>query len=893
MKQLRIDAAAQAAEPDTPDAINLSVLLREADTRVRHASRAGARSLASLPLIYVVGDEDSGKTLTVLQSGLNPELIAGDVYHDGAIVPTQLANLWLANKCVLVEAGGPLLRRPPLWLRLIGATLPERLGSVFSSDDRLAARSVLLCVSVERIMAPNTYEQVRTLAQSLNERLCELSHTLGFPLPVSVLFTKLDKVATFADYMKRLSEDETRRPLGSLLPAVASGPELYPEQATALIGSRFDQLIHALGEFRLETLSRGGELDELARAFDFPREMRKLRAGIVSFLTEVARPCKTGVNPFLRGFFFAGMRTQIIEETLEAVSVQQQPVAPIKIGAPGLISIAPAQAPSPAPHPRSDGTRKVEQWVFLPHLFSKVLLAEKPTFDTGGASARARFLKRALLATSSGIFLLLALTTVSFVKNRTLEKRIADAASVRISPPSAGSLASQRELEALNNLRVSVEKLRGYRKDGPPICDHMGLYRGNALYPIACQAYTKRFTALLLNPAQQNILAKLRALPAAPATDFDYAANHRALKAYLITVSNPNPDSAQDTVDFLPSALSAEWAGNAMHDANLDRLAQAQFAFYASLLAEPSSCMAKAGGLQNDVVVAHARFYFNGFEEFEHAYQRMMAAANRKLPVFDFNSRFPGSSQYILDNYPVQGAFSKDGFKFMQDAILHPDPYLRGEDWVLSRPSGPPTDRAALSAEIRQAYTASYVQTWRNYLTKAQFIPYRDLADAGNKLAVLDSNSSALLELFSLISLHTTVAPEISSAFQAPQLVAPPSGDNRLIGPADQSYIQSLQGLEGAVKKLSLNPGGVNDSTAVAPVTQAVLSAEQAAESMRRGFLPDPTGGIDQTTFNLLEAPIESVKKLTPAGSMNGRPIPKRSFTEGVRNDTISKGRPK
>ena len=42
-----------------------------------------------MPLIYVIGDENSAKTQTVLQSGLDPELLVGNVFQDGLIVPTH------------------------------------------------------------------------------------------------------------------------------------------------------------------------------------------------------------------------------------------------------------------------------------------------------------------------------------------------------------------------------------------------------------------------------------------------------------------------------------------------------------------------------------------------------------------------------------------------------------------------------------------------------------------------------------------------------------------------------------------------------------------------------------------------------------------------------------
>jgi type VI secretion system protein ImpL len=868
--------SAQSGGLDTPDAVNLNALLRDADARIRQANRAGAKSLASLPLIYVIGDENSAKTQTVLQSGLDPELLAGNVYRDGAIVPTQLANLWLAGNCILAEAGGALLRQPALWLRLVKATLPARLGSVFSKDSRLPARSVVVCVSIERILAPNTSEQIRALAQTLNERLRQLSRTLGISLPIYVLFTKIDNIAPFAEYVGRLSEEEVKLPIGSLLSSLSSGSGLYTEQATALIGARFDQLLYALSEFRLDILSRGGELQDLARAYEFPRDLRKLRAGIVSFLAEVARPSQIGVNPFLRGFFFAGMRAHLVEDILDVGPTQPQTAAPINAGATRIFSIASAQQQQPAPQSRRGGTRKVPQWVFLPHLFSQILLADKSALETSRASTRTGFLKRALLAGASvAILILLTLATVSFFNNNALKGRVASAASSPVSSVASGTFASQGDLETLDKLRAVLDELRSYRKDGPPFMDRMGLYRGDALYPIACQAYSNKFRSLLLAPAQENILNKLRALPPSPTPDADYSATYRPLKAYVIATSNPNPDTAQDTTDFLPAALLTEWAGSATPDPGLAHLAQAQFAFYASVLSEPSSCMASAGGYRNDIVVAHARTYLNGFQGFQHVYQSMLAAANHKVPAFDFNSKFPGSAQYIFDNYSVQGAFSKDGFAFMQDAILHPDPYFRGEEWVLGPSSGPPIDRAALSDQLRKSYTADYIQTWRTYLAKAQFVPFRNFADAGNKLSALDSNTSAMLELFSLISLHTGVAaPEISSAFQAPQSVVPPSNpDNRFLAPSNQTYIQSLQGIEGAVKNLTLNATNANDPAAAAPVIQAAITAEQAAENLRNSFLPDPSGNMDKTSFALLEAPIQSAKNLAaqaPANAAGG-----------------------
>ena len=870
----KMDAeVAQAGAPETPDAVNVNTLLHDADLRIRQAGRSDAKSLASMPLVYIVGSENSAKTQTVLQSGLDPELLAGNVFQDGIVAPTQMANVWLSGSYVLVEAGGALLRQPSLWMKIVKATKPARLGSVFSKASRLPSRSVVVCVSIERILAPSTAEQIRTLAQTLNQRLRQLSESLGISLPVYVLFTKLDTLSPFSDYVGHLTDEEIKFPVGSLLSTAGASSGLYAEQATTQIGSRFDQLIFALSEFRLDILSRGGELQSLSKAYEFPRDLRKLRAGIVSFLLELGRPSQLGVNPFLRGFFFAGMRAHFVEDVLEVGVAQAQASAPIEAGATRIFSLASAPKPqAPAPRSRAGGMRKVPQWVFLPHFFSHILLADKSALDTSRASTKTNLLKRGLLACLSAVILLfLILATISFFNNRSLEKRLTEAAAVPVSAVANGELASQQDLATLDSVRAVLSELESYRKDGAPLMYRWGLYKGDVLYPAACQAYSSRFRRLLLAPTQANILAKLRAVQAPPLPDANYNATYKPLKAYLITTSNPE----KSTADFLPAVLTAEWAGNNTPAADLSRLAQSQFEFYAALLSEPSSCMVSTGGQAERETVARARYYLNGFQGFQHVYQSMLTAADKKTPSIRFNEKFPGSSQYILDSYEVQGAFTKGGFAFMQDAILHPAPYFSGEEWVLGPATGPSIDTASLSGKLQELYTADYIQTWRTYLTSAHFLGYRNLPDAATKLSILDSNVSPMLELFSLISFNTGVAStNISSAFQAPQAVVPSSNpDNVFTAQTNQAYIQKLQDLGGAVKTVTENPLVANDPAAATPIINAAIAAEQAAENLRNSFVPDMAGAMDKTSYNLLEAPIKSAEELAaraPASAANG-----------------------
>ena len=854
------------------DSGNLDALIRDANQKLKQSGRGSAKSLAQMPVIYIIGDENAAKTQTVLQSGLDAELIAGQIYRDQNLVPTQLVNIWYTGSAAFVEAGGKLLRDSALWQRLVRLTQPGKIGAALSKTALQPTRAVILCVSVERIMAPNTSEQIRALAQRMNERLRQLSQSLGISLPVYVLFTKLDTITPFADYAGNLTDDEAKAPLGSLLARLDVGAGLYAERATTLVGNRFDEVAFSLAEFRLAVLSRGGQPEALARSYEFPRDLRKLRAGIVDFVVEAARPSQLGVNPYLRGFFFTGMRARIVEDV-----VQVQPQAPqvqhIEAGATQVFSLSALQQQAATPlQPVGGGSRKIAQWVFLPHLLSRLVLGDKTALESSRASTKVSGVKRVLWAGLGAlIFAYLVLLTISFFNNKSLEDRITAAAQRPISRLPEGSITSLTDLQNLDQLRESLVQLDGYHNNGAPLMYRWGLYKGDALYGATCHAYGQRFRSLLLAPTQANIIAKLTAVQSPPPPEADYNSTYRPLRAYLTTTTNPE----KSTSDFLPAALKDEWQGSRTVQPEVARLAQNQFEVYASLLAEPQSCVTSLGGPADMPTVEHAREYLSRFGGFQHVYQSMLSAANHKFPSIRFNEKFPGSARLIVDSYEVQGAYTKAGFAFMQDAIKHPDPYFSGEEWVLGPQSSTTVDRATLPSQLQNHYSTDFLQTWRTFMTKAVFMGYQNMQDAAAKLTVLDGNSSPLLELFSVVSLNTAVGvPQYSDPFQAPQAVVPPTnGENKYIALSNQAYVQALQGVEQAIKNVSLNPLSANVPTAAMPIIQAAGSADQAAEALRGTFTPDSQGHMDTVSFALLEAPIKSANALAaraPAAAAGG-----------------------
>ena len=865
----KITPASTGDPSSATDITNLDALLRDANNKLKLANRPGIKSLASMPLLYVIGDENSAKTQTILQSGLDPELLAGQVYRDQNLLPTQMANIWLTGSAAIVEAGGALLRQPALWQKLVKLTAPGKLGAALSKSALQPTRAVVLCVSIERILAPNTSEQIRALAQTMNERLRQVSQSLGISLPVYVLFTKLDTVTAFAEYAANLTQDEVRTPVGSMLARLDTGAGLYAEQAALQIGTRFDEVAYLLSEFRLELLARGGQPPALARSYEFPRDLRKLRAGIVDFLVEVARPSQIGVNPFLRGFFFSGMRAHIVEDVLSVGPSQSAPIQQPDAGATRVFSFSAAQQAVPAPVQRG-GTRKVAQWAFLPWFFSRLVLTDKTALESSRASTKVSVVKRILVACACALLgLYLILLTISFFNNRSLEQRAAAATRPVATISGKDAVASVADLQTLDQLRQVLVELDGYHKDGPPLMDRWGLYRGEEIRLAACHAYGIRFYKLLLAQTQSNIVVKLTGLPVKAAPTDEYQATYKPLKAWLITTSNPEKSS-----DFLPPVLEQEWLANRPISPEVQQLAQNQFDYYAAALPlkddlrdgkPPQSCLAYLSGAKPDAtLVANTRGYLNSFQGIDHVYLSMKAAADRKFPGIEFKKLYPNSVRYVTAPTIVDGAFTKDGFAFMQDAIKNPDQYLTGEEWV----TGPATntiDRGSLRAQLPDRYQADFLNAWRTFLKTAHVLGFASIEDSASKLHELDGPASPLLAIFGVVSRNTAVPnPAFSQPFQAPQSITPP-GNGPYVNPG---YTGQLSTIEQAIHQMQSNPGGATDPT---QLNTAVGSALNAVSALRGGFQPpDPAGVADSNTERLLREPIHSAEDLAGKASVAG-----------------------
>jgi type VI secretion system protein ImpL len=831
-------------------------LIREASARLAQ-SKAGA-GVENLPMIFVIGDKGTAKTSTILYSGLDPELLAGQVYQDNAVAPTRAANIFFARGTVLVEAGGALMANPQSWTALVKKLQPSRLKSMGASGQ--APRGVLLCFDLESFTRAGATEAIANATRYLQARLGEISEILGISYPVYVLFTRADRIPFFAEFVRNMNPEEAGQVVGATVPirtGAASG--VYSEQETQRLTWAFNQLFHSFCDHRLLLLPREGDATKLPQAYEFPREFRKLRNSLVQFLVDVCRPSQLRAGPFLRGFYFSGVRP---------VAAAENPVAPLvapttpaehaEVGGATRMFRAGFQAEQKArqgvAQAGGGASRRVPQWLFLGHLFNDVVLADANARAASGSSTKTSLVKRIMLASTAAICLIyVGLLAWSYFGNRDLEQEsLAASRGIAASEGAGGAVPGIDSLQKLETVRQSLAKLTGYERNGAPLSLRWGLYKGSEILPDVRRIYYAKFRQLLFGSTQAQMLTSLQRSPAAPGPNDDYGLPYDTLKSYLLTTSEWKRSSDAGLQSFLASKLDTKWIGAREGDIGKERLdlAKRQFDFYASDLhnGNPYSAIA------DDGAVMRGRVYLSQFSGLERVYQGLLSMVDKQFPPVSFNQKFPGTATVLTSSETVRGAFTKEGAKAVQDAIHKQN--FAGEEWVLGPYKGQMPEKATMEKGLMDRYSADYIAQWRNVLKKSNVNRYGGLKDAASKLTLLTGSSAPLLALFWWTSQNTCVdVPGVSDKFKAPQGVVPCPSAQLYIVDSNKPYNSGLQALQQAVDRAA-DPSA-NKEDASRAMRDSGQSATLTARQLGANFPPDSEAQIDQRSLELLLQPIK------------------------------------
>jgi len=818
----------------------------------RRLSAAGVETgrIEKQPVVLLLGPSGATKTSLVEEGGLEAELLAGEVRRGDTVAPTEAANVWLTGETLLVEAGSDVLEQADEWAELSDHLRPSRLAAVLGQG-RQAARTAVVCLPCDELRTADGPDALASRARDIRERLRSLAKDLGIRLPVYAVFTKADRIPHFRAFVEHLDHAEVREVLGATLPPPAGESEgAYADRQGELLTRHYDSLFEGLARKRTELLARSGEDDDRGSIYEFPREIRKLRDRAVGFLVELCKPTRLSVSPFLRGFYFTGVRPVSAEEG----GAQARPAESVRDDGPvGATSAFDARSSRrrPASSSTGGGSGRVPQWVFVRNLFRDVLLGDPVARKVTAAGSRVSLLRRVLAGAALAAAVVFFLgVQVSFFRNEGLQDEVGSAID------RAGTLGAAEtgrvtlpELQRLDTLGRHVYRLRSWEVDGPPLSLRWGLYSGDELLDPARRVYFDRLDPELGRSTRQRLAAYLRPLPGSSSTDgaTNYGDAYDALKAYLILTGNPD----RSTEEFLVPVLMEHWEEGRDPGPEMRELARRQFAIYARELRFGNPYDVSADG----ELVAGIRDYLGEFTEVERIYRSMIARASREASAVRLAEDVPAASGVLRASHTVPGAFTREGWTYVQENHDVAE-LLAREEWVTGEQGFTEEQLAELSEELQERYVADYVSHWRRFLSSVRLGSYASVGQAAGSLADLSGNRSPMLQLLSLVARQTSVdSARIGYAFQPVRAVAAPDSVDRYVVESNRAYIQDLGALQSAVEQVA-NLSGPQRERARSKALRAAEGVEGRARQLAQEFSIDGEArAVGSAVQELLQRP--------------------------------------
>jgi type VI secretion system protein ImpL len=719
-------------------------------------SRGGADALSVLPWYLIIGPPGVGKSTALVNSGLQfPYLSAGGGVR--GVGGTRNCQWWLTNEAVILDTAGRYTTEDEdrdewfSFLEMLRKTRPRR-----------PINGLLVAVNAAEL-AQLDEESSAALGQRIRERVDEVMAHLRMRVPVYVMFMKCDLLAGFVEMFGDLSKTERGQIWGF---TEAMGSTGDPAE---VFRHGFDELLEVLEARALERIAQVRRLEDRERVFQFPAQFEALRKNLTAFIGALFSANVYQDTPLLRGAYFssATQEGRPIDRVMQAIASKF-----------GVQASLPVTEESP-PQPKS---------YFLSDLFSKVIFPDQGLANRSSKEVSRQKLLSYLYAALGFAFVLVLVvfSTVAYVRNGHLISSTREV--VRAMKPGPSDLSS------LTPLRVQVQKL--LEGQGGSQILSLGMSEGNALIQSAGGLYASRVKAELIQPAFDDITAKLRTfvkrqLGAPQRLTREHLPYLEALKLHLLLApaqGEPTPDSTQ--VDWVASTLAESFVTRSGH-ADDRALAQEDAALFVQLLARDPSL-----GLTRDTeLVKESREILRHLDVADQALYQLLddaekACKNDSLTLAEVAG---GGVPQMKGVRSVRGAFTKECYDTRISSQLKNGVKI-SDGWVLG-PGSAAGNAALATQQVSSLYFEQYIAEWKRFL---ESIGFEKPSTSSQLLELLDNLTSGeptpLARLFAKVAYHTRLSSTLANlGSQAEHLLGGgPAGDHVVTTKDVQSEFEGL-----------------------------------------------------------------------------------------------------
>lgn len=743
--------------------------------------RRGRSALYALPWYVMIGPPAAGKTVAVMQSGLNFPLGVDRVRGVGG---TRDCDWFFSDEAILLDTAGRYTTEPEddeEWLAFLDMLRKHRPGEPING--------AVVGISVADLATMDP-EEIDANAANVRRRVDELVRRLGIRFPVYLLFTKADLLQGFVEFFEPLGLDAREGPWG----ATFGADDAAAGGARAAFEHEFDVLVGSLGSTRAARLAEAGGADERRRAFQFPLEFEAVRDRLGRFVHGVFQPNPYQERPVFRGFYFSSGTQEGSPLDPAAREIAE------RFGLP----TAPPEGFDPELRPRS---------YFLKGLFRDVVIPDAGLVQRTSKAAL-RFRAGWVAAAVAGLVVLSLFvvgTANAALRSRAVVDDVEAAARVAGSVTWEGG-ATAGDVARVTALRDQIVRLERYREDPPSF--GWGLYRGDDLIEPAQRLYEQKVRAYAGRVLLPDVEARMREAVAASTGEAGAVGAqselYSDLRAYLLMTTDAARLDSEVERDFLAEHLLAAAEVPRAEGADPDSVAalvRRQVGGFVGALAERRVRPFEG----KDVLVARARPLVYEPPTADRVYDRIReAGAARYAPVSLARILGGGGGDFFATNPAVNGFYTREAYReFVRPAVVRWARSPDRIDWVMGYTAAdlPATmkDQGRLAGTLRDRYFRDYVEAWTRFTKALRLRPAgTEPARAGRFLAVLgDPNESPVVTALAAVAVQTTLAEGGGAAAERVGGVAERAAEgavrrrlgraNRIVGPIDVELPTSVQ----------------------------------------------------------------------------------------------------
>ncbi|MDZ3992493.1 type VI secretion system membrane subunit TssM [Pseudomonas sp. Teo4] len=744
IRQLRAKHELQAATEADPclpvvqaqeQALNrqLTNLFDNADSR---------RVIYQLPWYMVVGVEGAGKSSLIDGSEQRFALSRiGEVQGRGHQQAEHGAAVgwWISDEAVILDPPGELISHQEHTPGNGAATTPagamarrweHLLDWLARTRSRKALNGVVLVIDIASLLH-DTPTQRAELARVLRTRLHELSARLGTCLPLYVVLSKFDLLDGFDQMFSRLSASQREQLFGFTFALDSRGAS---DKWLAELDTGFDRLISIQDEYILDAMSKGYSVDQSQRLVSLQAQLVGMRSVLKHFFQEALTIDRFTAPAQVRGLYLS--------------SVHQQ-------GQMTNAFIREAAQPYTRKPPLSEGKPTGTAHVyFAQQLFQRVVYPEAGLCGDNANVARE---KRRLRWLSVGVGMLaFAVAGATWHRYFALNQ---DKSSTVLSKSKAlnqGQVDDRLDptgrnlLDPLGQLRDAVSVFGDYRSAWPIVAD-FGLYSGWVIGPKLDEAYLNLLSQRFLPAIASGVVDAMTAAPEGSEQQM------AALRVYRMI-----EDRQSRQTPWVESWMAQHWQsafpGQGRVQEDLMRHLKYALAYADTDLPQFRERIAEVQQKLRSIPLSQ-RVYAALKQQALEQLETGLDLRREVGPAFDVVYRTRAEGNQYPDALSLAPLVTAQGFKtYFEPRSLEATQLAMIDQWALGERqllAYSEADRDALTARIRNLYSADYINSWQHALSAFSVADFHDLRHAVSVLEQLTGPAAPLRRLLETVRDNT------------------------------------------------------------------------------------------------------------------------------------------